>query len=218
MNVVLELKNISKYINSQEYIIRDINIAAHQGEIIALVGPSGSGKSTILQIAGLLDTPSAGEVFFNGKNVSALKDKQRTHIRRQYLGFVYQFHHLLPELSIKQNIALPQLVAGKVDNTAVEEIITKLSIQHIMRNNVSTLSGGEKQRVAIARALIHKPHIILADEPTGNLDHKNSTEVLNLFIKMARENNTTIIMVTHDNNLVKKVDRVLYLQSGSLVS
>ncbi len=211
MTNILELVDISKYINHQEYIIKNINITVKKGEIIALVGPSGSGKSTLLQIAGLLDTPTSGKIFFNGREVELLSDMQRTFIRRHHIGFVYQFHHLIPELSIKNNIALPQIISNKRDIDAVENIMKKLSIDHISHNNISVLSGGEKQRIAIARALIHCPQLVLADEPTGNLDYHNSNEVFNLLIKMAREDDTAVVVVTHDRNLAQQTDQVLYL-------
>lgn len=219
MGAILELRNIAKtytHGNFQDYIIRDINIVAKNGEVIAITGPSGSGKSTILQIAGLLDAPSEGEILLNGMGCLTLSDRERTKIRRESIGFIYQFHHLISELSVIQNIILPRLVLGqtyKKVKQQVMEIAEHLHMQHIINNtNVSVLSGGERQRVAVARAFINNPQLILADEPTGNLDAKNSMAVFQLFLNAARRYNATVIIVTHNSALAQEADRIINLE------
>ncbi|MBQ4874807.1 MAG: ABC transporter ATP-binding protein [Rickettsiaceae bacterium H1] len=212
---MLKLKNISKkykYGGIEEYVVNNASFSVEIGEVLALTGPSGSGKSTLLQIAGLLDVPSEGLVMFNGVNCSELSDDERTEIRRNNIGFVYQFHHLLPDFSVMNNIILPNLIAGKSSKKAkneVEPILEQLNITETLKKKINDLSGGERQRVAIARAMVNNPKLVLADEPTGNLDQKNSAEVFSLFIETARKNNAAVIIVTHDKNLVEQTDRIL---------
>ena len=216
---MLKLNAISKYYkfgDSRECILNNVHLSVEAGEIVALVGPSGSGKSTLLQIAGLLDTPVSGSVLFDGVNCSNLNDNQRTKIRRESIGFVYQFHHLMPDFSVINNIILPKLILGKSIRQAkkeVETIIDRLSIARVLNKNVSNLSGGERQRVAIARAFANEPRLILADEPTGNLDQKNSEEVFLLLVEVVRNSGASVVIVTHDNNLAKQTDKILHMKS-----
>lgn len=215
---MLEMRNISKYYKCndiQECVISNINLIVRSGEILALVGPSGSGKSTILQIAGLLDEPSTGDVLFNDVNCSKLNDRERTKIRGQNIGFVYQYHHLLSDFSVMHNIILPRLVLRQSKKQArldAEIIIEQLNIQNTLGKEIANLSGGERQRIAIARALINSPKLILADEPTGSLDHKNSLEVFSLFLEMAKNRGGAVIIVTHDKNLAQKADTILDIE------
>lgn len=188
----------------------DLNI--HAGEIVALVGPSGSGKSTLLHILGLLDNPSDGDLFINDKNVSQLSDSERTKIRRQEIGFIYQFHHLLPEFTAMENIALPQMITGtpkKAANEYALKLLKRLRLDHRADNRPAKLSGGEQQRVAIARALANKPSLILADEPTGNLDPETAEEVFQLFMTVVRKTGVAAFIATHNMELAKRMDRIV---------
>ena len=182
--------------------------------MVALVGQSGSGKSTLLHILGLLDQSDSGEVFFKEKNVLNVSDKQKTKIRLSDIGFVYQFHHLLPEFSAIENIMLPQIVAGVSKTQArnyAMELLGKMGLEHKSDNRPAKLSGGEQQRVAIARALANKPTILLADEPTGNLDPETSEAVFAIFKKLVKETGTAALIATHNMDLAEKMDRVIRL-------
>lgn len=188
----------------------DLNI--HAGEIVALVGPSGSGKSTLLHILGLLDNPTSGELYIHYKNVSQLNDSERTKIRRQEIGFIYQFHHLLPEFTAMENIALPQMITGTSKKDANEyalKLLKRLRLDHRADNRPAKLSGGEQQRVAIARALANKPSLILADEPTGNLDPETAEQVFQLFMTVVRKTGVAAFIATHNIDLAKRMDRII---------
>ncbi|MEI7670384.1 MAG: ABC transporter ATP-binding protein [Pseudomonadota bacterium] len=219
---ILELKSIERsYMQGQEKlaVLRGIDLKINSGEIIALVGASGSGKSTLLQIAGLLDNPSSGEVIIDGVNAAKSDDKTRTALRLKYLGFVYQFHNLLPDFSAAENIAIPQIIAGKNYNSAVkyaEELLHILGLKKRSKHLPSELSGGEQQRVAIARALANNPALILADEPTGNLDPETSEKVFQLFIEIARSKGLAAIIATHNITLANRMDRKLVLNNGRI--
>ena len=201
-------------------IVEDVDLTLNRGEIIALVGPSGSGKSSLLHIAGLLEAPSSGEVHIGGVATSKLGDAARTRIRRDGLGFVYQFHHLLPEFSALGNVALPQLIAGVKQKDAEAEaarLLTALGLGERLHHQPGQLSGGEQQRTAIARALANKPDVLLADEPTGNLDPKTSDVVFEALLSLVRSEGLAAIIATHDQRLAKKMDRIVAIRDQRLV-
>lgn len=214
--VVLKAENLVKSYKQAEgedlQILNGFNLELKKGEIVALVGPSGSGKSTLLHILGLLDSPTGGTLSVNGQDVSALSEEARTRIRRTDIGFVYQFHHLLPEFSAVENIILPQMVAGVSKDQAHKRAMTLLSrlkLDHRADHRPAKLSGGEQQRVAIARALANKPAILLADEPTGNLDPHTAEEVFQLFMTVVRKTGIAALIATHNMELAKRMDRII---------
>ena len=196
----------------------DLDIA--QGEIVSIVGPSGAGKTTLLQIIGTLDTPQQGEVRYEGKNVLTLKDKELAHFRNRNIGFVFQFHQLLPEFTMLENVAIPALLGGDNRNDAMERARKLLERMHLgdrLSHKPSQLSGGECQRVAVARALINSPRVILADEPSGSLDSQNKQELHKLFFDLRDELGQTFIIVTHDEGLASQADRTLHMRDGIIV-
>lgn len=201
-------------------VVENIDFSLAAGETAALLGPSGSGKSSLLHISGLLEAASSGEVEILGRRTSGLNDAERTRIRRDTLGFVYQFHHLLPEFTALGNVALPQLIAGvkksKAENEA-KRLLTALGLGERLTHQPGQLSGGEQQRTAIARALANKPKILLADEPTGNLDPKTSDVVFDALLKLVREEGLSALIATHDQRLAKRMDRVLVIRDQRLV-
>ncbi|MDR3326262.1 MAG: ABC transporter ATP-binding protein [Rhodospirillaceae bacterium] len=200
-------------------VLNDISFELHTGEIVALVGNSGSGKSTLLQIAGLLEHPNEGEVYFCKESCGKLSDYRRTIIRRDQLGFVYQHHRLLPEFSAIENIVLPQMIAGVSRQKATDyglDLLNKMDLLSRADHHPGQLSGGEQQRVAIARALANKPCLLLADEPTGNLDHKTSNIIFKELLNMAKDVGLTAIIATHNSELTHRMDRVLVLHNGRL--
>jgi lipoprotein-releasing system ATP-binding protein len=190
------------------------------GEIVALVGPSGSGKSSLLHIAGLLEMPSSGDIVIDGKAASALPDRERTRIRRETIGFVYQAHHLLPEFSALENVMIPQMIAGHSRKDARVEaarLLTLLGLEDRMEHRPAQLSGGEQQRVAIARGLANKPRILLADEPTGNLDPKTASGVFEALVAIVRREGVAALIATHNLQLAARMDRALVLHEGKLL-
>lgn len=202
-------------------VLHNANIVVNAGEIVALVGPSGSGKSTLLQMVGLLDTPTQGKIFVAGQDVTGFSDAQRTAIRRQFMGFVYQFHYLLPEFSALENVVIPQMVAGKSRKVAEDiarELLTGLKLGHRLEHRPARLSGGEQQRVAIARALANGPKLLLADEPTGNLDPETAEGVFDMLIGLARSVGIGALIATHNMDLAERMDRILELKSGRVIS
>ncbi len=202
-------------------ILNGVDLSVKPGETISLVGPSGSGKSTLLHIAGLLEKPDAGDIHILNKNVGSLSDKKLTQIRNQKLGFIYQYHYLLSEFSALENIMLPQLIAGKKRGLARERAITLLSSLNLgdrVYHRPYQLSGGEQQRVAIGRALANEPQIILADEPTGNLDFENAEAVFSMLLKQSRQAGVAAIIATHNLELAKKLDRIFLIENGTLLS
>jgi len=219
-NVVLELKNITRSFEQGEQkleILRGVNLSIERGEIVALLGPSGSGKTTLLQIAGLLENPTSGEIFIAGQKVAGTADKLRTELRRHQLGFVYQFHHLLPDFTALENLLLPQYVAGKPKAEALNrasKLLESVGLEKRMEHYPSQLSGGEQQRVAIARALVNRPAVLLADEPTGNLDPKTAEDVFQILLQTIRSLKIGALVVTHNHELAKRMDRVLQLKDG----
>ncbi len=201
-------------------IFRNVNAALMPGELVALVGPSGAGKSSLLHMAGLLETPSAGEIVIAGAAASSLSDAERTRIRRETIGFIYQAHHLLPEFSALENVMIPQLIAGKSRKVAAAEalrLLTMLELENRVTHRPSQLSGGEQQRVAIARALANKPRILLADEPTGNLDQRTASGVFDALTTMVRAEGVAALVATHNLQLAAKMDRALILHEGRLI-
>jgi lipoprotein-releasing system ATP-binding protein len=222
MKSPLKLINIEKFfIQAGQKIeaVKDANLEIKKSELVALIGPSGSGKTTLLQIAGLLDTPTSGQVLINEIDASKADDKTRTEIRKNHLGFVYQFHHLLPEFSALENVALPLLIQGKSKKESfaeAEKILKEVGLQDRMSHNPAELSGGQQQRVAIARAVVTKPSMILADEPTGNLDSELSEKIFTLLQSLVKNYEIGCLVVTHNLELTKKADRVISIRDGVL--
>jgi len=201
-------------------VFLDVSIKVHPGEIVALVGQSGSGKSSLLHIAGLLEAPSAGEVFVAGQNCTQLDDAARTRIRRIGIGFVYQFHHLLPEFSALENVMMPQLIAGADKSTArprAVELLERLGLGKRLEHRPAELSGGEQQRVAISRALANRPQLLLADEPTGNLDPRTSDQVHGEFLRVISEEGVGALVATHNVDLARRMSRLVRLEDGRLL-
>ncbi|MDR2526885.1 MAG: ABC transporter ATP-binding protein [Rickettsiales bacterium] len=214
---VLEIKNLSKtYDNGSVEVIKNSFLSVNLGDIIGFIGQSGCGKTTFLQMCGLLDTPTDGDIYINNKKTSSLKDKQKTEIRKNEIGFIFQFHYLLPEFSVLENVLIPSLIDDKNCKEYAIEILDELKIGDKIRSYPSQLSGGEKQRVAIARAIINNPSIILADEPTGNLDEENADNVLELLLKIIKKYNSTLLMVTHNYNLIKKMDKIITIKNKEI--
>lgn len=197
-----------------------VNLSLENNEFVALVGQSGSGKSTLLNILGLLDTPSEGEIVLRGTATNSLSKHDRATLRNEMLGFVFQFHYLLPEFSVIENVLMPASISGKVSaKTAARaaELLTLLGLNGLAGKNANQLSGGQKQRVAIGRALMNNPALVLADEPTGNLDTKNTTQVFDLFRKINKEFGTAFLIVTHDRRIARQTDRILEIEDGRLI-
>jgi lipoprotein-releasing system ATP-binding protein len=200
-------------------VLRGINLSIGAGEIVALLGPSGSGKSTMLQAVGLLEGGFGGRIEIVGTDASALATDGRTKLRREHLGFVYQFHHLLPDFNAIENVVMPQLVAGRDKGEAegrAREVLTALGLAHRLTHRPSQLSGGEQQRVAVARALANRPHLVLADEPTGNLDEHTADKVFAEFLDLVRGEGSAALVATHNERLASKMDRVVRLHDGVL--
>ena len=200
-------------------VLRGVDLAVQPGEIVALLGPSGSGKSTLLQAVGLLEGGFKGSIRLNGQEAAELDDEGRTRLRRELLGFVYQFHHLLPEFNARENVILPQLVRGADTQAArkrADELLSKLRLAERLDHRPSKLSGGEQQRVAVARALANKPPLILADEPTGNLDEHTADIVFAEFLDLVRGERSAALVATHNERIAAKMDRVLRLHEGVL--
>ena len=202
-------------------VLKGASLSVSPGEMVALVGPSGAGKSTLLQIAGLLERPHAGEVAIVGERCERLADRRRTRLRRERLGFIYQFHHLLAEFSALENVILPQMIAGRSKRVARErarEILARLGLDARESHRPSRLSGGEQQRVAIARAIANQPAVLLADEPTGNLDHDTADSVFESLLDIVRTTGLAALVATHNMALAERMDRRLALENGVLVS
>mgnify|MGYP000296443172 CR=1 FL=1 len=221
-DVIFNCQNLSKtyYDGTVEVnVLKGINLTINRGERIAIIGPSGSGKSTLLHLLGGLDRPTAGEISMQHVNWQTLSEKRRCKLRNQTLGFVYQFHHLLPEFDAVENVSMPLLLANMSVAEAkakAEKILDKVGLSHRLDHKPSQLSGGERQRVAIARALVHQPQCVLADEPTGNLDNTTAAKVFDLMLDLNEHFNTALIIVTHDQQLAARMDRILTIQDGYL--
>lgn len=215
---LLEVKSISKTYGSGEaavHALKDVSFSVPKGEFVAVVGESGSGKSTLLNMIGALDTPTSGKVFIDGKDIFAMKDSNLTIFRRRNIGFIFQAFNLIPELTVEQNIIFPVLLDyQKPDKKYLEELLTVLNLKERRHHLPSQLSGGQQQRVAIGRALITRPSLILADEPTGNLDTQNSSEVIALLKEASKKYEQTIIMITHNRSIAQTADRVLNVSDG----
>jgi lipoprotein-releasing system ATP-binding protein len=223
MSDVLKLENITRRYREGEgqlEVFSGLNLELRAGEIVALVGQSGAGKSSLLHIAGLLEAPTSGEIYIEGVATSSLPDNDRTAIRRDAVGFVYQAHHLLPEFDALENVVLPQMIAGKSRARAqkqAERLLSVLGLGKRLTHRPSQLSGGEQQRVAIARALANRPRILLADEPTGNLDPKTSGGVFDALIATTRSEGLAALIATHNFDLAARMDRALMLHQGKLI-
>ncbi len=223
-NTVLQASQLTKSFNEGLQavdVLKNVNLSIMRGEFVAIVGSSGSGKSTLLHILGGLDVPTSGKVSILGQPLSELNETKRGELRNRHLGFVYQFHHLLAEFSALENVAMPLLLRA---DCSVQEsrqrataLLTRVGLAHRLQHKPAELSGGERQRVALARALVTKPDVILADEPTGNLDHQTAVEIQALLQELKQELGMSLVIVTHDRELAQSADRILTMQSGALV-
>lgn len=219
---VLDLQHITKNYKQGRNVLevlKGVNLTIQPKEIVALVGQSGAGKSTLLQIAGLLDKPSGGRIMINGENIGQVSDDVRTSLRRDYIGFVYQYHNLLGDFSAQENVMLPMLIAGRKKAEAAEKaafLLDKLRLSHRLKHRPAELSGGEQQRVAIARALANSPKLLLADEPTGNLDPDTAEEVFSALLAIIQETGLAALIATHNMELAARMNRQLKLRDGKL--
>lgn len=221
--LIIDCRNLTQYFDegtNRVEVFQNVDLQVHAGERLAIIGASGSGKSTLLYMMGGLDNIKAGDVFLDGQDISRLNAKKLGILRNKTLGFVYQFHHLLAEFSALENVAMPLLIRG--DNTTkakdkAADLLKQVGLEHRLKHKPGELSGGERQRAAIARALVTDPKCLLADEPTGNLDNITAQQVYDLLIKLNEEMNTSLVLVTHDEKLAAKMDKVLLLSGGHLV-
>ena len=222
MTTILELEKVTKSFSQAGQkieIIKNADFLIKSSEFLSLIGPSGSGKTTLLQICGMLDNPTSGAVIINGKNMAKANDEKRTKIRKMNIGFVYQFHHLLPEFSALENVALPLLIQDVKKNEAYQkasEILCEVGLHDRLDFKPSQLSGGQQQRVAIARAIVSKPKLILADEPTGNLDYELSEKIFDLLKDLTKKHEIACLIVTHNLELAKKTDKILRIKNGEI--
>ena len=222
--MVLETKNIQKYFRNPVlfHVLKDISFGIEKGEFVSIMGKSGCGKSTLLYILSTMDTDYEGDLFLAGEKLTNQKKEYLAQVRNEHIGFVFQFHYLLPEFSVLENVMLPALKLGKKTRRQVKddamEKLTLLGIEDQAKKKASQISGGQKQRVAIARALINNPTIIMGDEPTGNLDSKNSENVFNIFKKLSTEQGLSLLVVTHDIDFANKTDRIIEMADGRIIS
>lgn len=220
MDELIKLQNIYKEygIKVKTMVLKDINLGFNKGEYVGIIGQSGSGKSTLLNLIGALDRPTSGDIYINGKNLMKLDDNELAKFRNETMGFVFQFHYLLPEFNVLENVLIPYRIAHGLPNKQIidlaKELIDRVGVSDRIYNKSTDISGGQQQRVAIARALINRPDIILADEPTGNLDSNSSAEVNKLLREINREYKTTFIIVTHDRHIAAQCDRVIEMVDG----
>jgi lipoprotein-releasing system ATP-binding protein len=215
---MIKIQNITKSYQSLK-VLKGIDLEVKKAEIVCLVGASGAGKSTLLHIMGALDKPDTGTVFINGENVSLLNDKKLSAFRNRHIGFVFQFHHLLPEFTAIENVALPAMIAGNSRKQALEKaknILGILNLSDRLEHKPSQLSGGEQQRVAVARALVNKPSVVFADEPSGNLDSQNAQELHALFMSLRNQLQQTFVIVTHNESFASMADRSIFMKDGLL--
>ena len=217
---ILEIKNLCKEYGKGETkvdALKDVSFEVEQGEFVAIVGPSGSGKSTLLHILGGVDTPTSGEVIISDTDIGKLNENNLAIFRRRQIGLIYQFYNLIPILNVEENMTLPILLDGKKpDKKLLNDLVEKLGLKDRLKHLPNQLSGGQQQRVSIGRALINHPALLLADEPTGNLDSKNSKEIISLLRKFNRENNQTVIIITHDERIALSADRVITIEDGQI--
>lgn len=216
---MIEICGVNKSFGSLQ-VLKEINLQIRDGEIVTIVGPSGAGKTTLLQIMGTLSPADSGMIRYSGEDVTVMKDKALSKFRNSHIGFVFQFHQLLPEFTALENVILPALIGGASKREAMkrgEELLNKLGLGGRLEHRPAELSGGEKQRVAIARALINEPDVIFADEPTGSLDSRNREEIKQLFHDLRRDLNQTIVIVTHDASLTEVADRVVTMKDGRII-
>lgn len=217
---ILEIKNLCKEYGKGEIkveALKDVSFDVEQGDFVAIVGPSGSGKSTLLHILGGVDTPTSGEVIISGTDIGKLNENNLAIFRRRQIGLIYQFYNLIPILNVEENMTLPILLDGKKpDKKLLKALVEKLGLKDRLKHLPNQLSGGQQQRVSIGRALINHPALLLADEPTGNLDSKNSKEIVSLLKKFNRENNQTVIIITHDERIALSADRVITIEDGKI--
>ena len=222
MSDVYILDNVGKaYVQGEETItvLSGVELTVRGGDSLAIVGASGSGKSTLLQLMGTLDVPTSGSILFNGSDISTLDWKERARLRNRNMGFVFQFHHLLPEFSTLENVAMPGIISGMARGKALEKAdaaLSRVGLAHRSHHRVTTLSGGERQRAAIARAILLEPAVVLADEPTGNLDERTGREINDLLLHLNKDQGVTLIVVTHNAELAQCMRRTLELRSGEL--
>lgn len=223
MSIILELKGVHRTYKTRAGhlpVLVDLNLSLQPGELVGLVGPSGSGKSTLLHAAGLLERPDTGQVIFEGTDCYTLDDAGRTAIRNEKIGFVYQFHHLLPEFNALNNVSMPLLIGGtkrSVAHAKATELLTEMGLTDRIHHQPGQMSGGEQQRVAIARAMANSPRLIIADEPTGNLDPETTERVFGALIRLVKEEGVAVLVATHNFALTKHMDRVLKMSNGKLV-
>jgi len=223
MNNIIECRSLCfSYTegSNQTTILSNLKLDVKSGESIAILGPSGCGKSTLLNLIAGLDTPSSGDVLINNSNITKLNEQDRTDLRANTFGFVYQFHHLLNDFSSVYNVAMPLLIKGIDKESAIaqsEKLLTRVGLENRLNHKPSELSGGERQRVAIARAMVVEPDCLLADEPTGNLDAKNAKDVLELILELDENNTSSLVIVTHDQDIAKKMNRTLTLSNQQLI-
>ena len=222
-NILIAAQNIRKSFNDGDLsvdVLKGIEFSIQKNQSIAIIGASGSGKSTLLHLLAGLDVPDSGNIFINKKSINELNNEERGQLRNECLGFIYQFHHLLPEFTAKENVAMPLLIRRCTKRTAyekAEDILSEVGLSERMMHKPGELSGGERQRTAIARALVTNPSCILADEPTGNLDEKSANEVFELILELNRNHNSSLIMVTHNVELSKRADKICELRDGVLI-
>lgn len=216
---MIEVRNVTKSYGALT-VLQDVSLTVPEGEIMAIVGPSGAGKTTLLQIAGTLDRPDNGTVLFDGTDVLALKDKKLSEFRNRNIGFVFQFHQLLPEFTALENVAMPALIAGlkkKESFAEAQRLLEDLGMGHRLSHRPAELSGGEKQRTAIARALVNRPKIVFADEPTGSLDSKNRKEIEDIISRLRHDTGQTFVIVTHDRGMASIADTTVEMADGRIV-
>lgn len=217
---ILKVENLSKVYGkgeNQVHALKDISFSVEKGEFVAIIGPSGSGKSTLLHLLGGVDTPSSGKVLVDQTDMYALGETQLAVFRRRQIGLIYQFYNLIPVLTVEENITLPLLLDGhKVNKQELNDIVSTLNIEERLNHLPNQLSGGQQQRVSIGRALINHPAIILADEPTGNLDSKNSKEIMDMLVMFNKRFNQTLIVITHDERIALQADRIITIEDGTL--
>ncbi len=217
---MIEIRNINKSYDSLQ-VLKGISLDIVPGEIVSIVGPSGAGKTTLLQIIGSLDRPNSGQVKYDNTDIFSLKDAQLARFRNENIGFVFQFHQLLPEFTLLENVAMPALIGGVKRSDAykrAKELIAYLGLKDRENHRPAELSGGERQRAAVARALINKPKVVLADEPSGSLDSKNRQELHKLFFGLRRDMNQTFVIVTHDESLAADCDRIVQMRDGQIIN